>query len=98
MTIHQGGEEATSQRRILRSWSGRSHSDARVCEKLRPINKEKNFKNFLEFVIVGVGVPAPVHESYQHDVINGMLCRKMSVSVNSTSETFATLSLTSTLS
>ena len=33
----------------------------------------------VQFFLVGVGVPAPVHESYQHDVINGMLCRKMTV-------------------
>ena len=44
--------------------------------KFRPIGKDKNFKNFLEFVTVGVGVPAPVHESYQHDVVNGMLLSK----------------------
>ena len=37
-----------------------------------------------KFFLVGVGV-YPLHESYQHDVINGMLCRKMSVC--STSET-----------
>ena len=76
MTIHQGGEEATSQRIILPQLEWAFPLRCMSLRKFRPIGKDKNFKKFLEFVTVGVGVPAPVHESFQHDVVNGMLLSK----------------------
>ena len=57
-------------RRDHRSKDKFQRSAAKRHSSLREIN--------VEFFIVGVGAPAPVH---QHDVINGTLCRKMSVSI-----------------